>query len=171
MSTASKQLDCPKTTVPAGDDALLEALNLSPPVPMSRLQLTAIFLFIIGMGLGGVAGSSAATSHDENSDRQSRDRSLAQNLGLVAISAFATAIPLLACSARKYQIMNGSKGAPVLMVLGWIAYGFGMADALILIVHSLLTATIHPTWVYWAIYFNVIPYFMMMIHAEHSRHP
>mmetsp|Transcript_18921 Transcript_18921/g.46872 ORF Transcript_18921/g.46872 Transcript_18921/m.46872 type:complete len:179 (+) Transcript_18921:102-638(+) len=160
-------------TIPSGGPSVEDPQTSSPPAPLNGLTIASIILCLSGIGLGLAAGSYTTASHDElnSGSRQEMDRVMAQLFGFLGIAAFATAIPLLACGARGYQnVRPGSKGLPVCMIIAWIAYGLGMLDALILLSNSLLMIEdVQPTWVYLAILYNVIPYIMMMSHAEHSR--
>ncbi|KAL3936950.1 MAG: hypothetical protein SGBAC_007836 [Bacillariaceae sp.] len=169
MSYPSEKVD-PTMTVPVGGPMEDSAEEYHPPAKLNCLSISSIILCIAGIGFGAAAGSAATASHDElSSTHQELETMNAQLFGFLGIAAFATAIPLLACSARGYQNIRGSKGLPVCMIIAWIAYGLGMVDALILLARSLVGGDVEPAWVYLAILYNFIPYLIMMSHAEVSR--
>ncbi|CAJ1966380.1 unnamed protein product [Cylindrotheca closterium] len=175
-SPSQAQFVQPTTTIPDGrhvEDYMQSSsspplASPNPPSPLNCLAIASIILCISGVGLGLAAGSYASASHAYNNG-QEFDLLWAQLYGLLGIAAFATAIPLLACGASRYQNIRGSKGLPVMMIIAWIAYGLGMMGALILLGRSLFFGKVEVIWVYLAILYNVIPYYIMMGHAEHSR--
>ena len=177
MSSAQLVYDVEKLHIPADSEvptgAPIEAetpAHQVPPSPLNGLTIGSIILTVCGVGLGLAAGAYTTASYDGTNQHQSNDKLLAQFCGFLGIASFATSIPLLACGARQYQNARGSKGLNICMILGWIAYGLGMLDALILLGTSLVTVGyVQAAWVYLAILYNVIPFFLFLAHAEYSR--
>lgn len=157
----------------AKDDLSVIGDNRSPSEPFGQLIIAANLLAIAGIGCGVGAGMFTERSDnnlDESGDDQSPDTIAARAMGCLSVGAFLAAIPMVFCAALAYQNSRGSRGLPDVMLYAWIMFGIGIANVVLLLITSMITASFSQTfWVHFATLYNIVPFTMMMIHAEACR--
>jgi len=149
------------------------AKKKAPPVPSNFLTRISIVFVVFGTTFGIAAGVYVHLSQteEENDDfyfQQIGTRG--QYAGAAAIFMFTLATPFMFFSGKLYRAKRSSKGLPAFVMTSWIVYGFALAYAGGLLFLAMeMEDYVRPIWVYAAVVFNLVPFFLMMVNTEAAR--
>lgn len=142
----------------------------APPVPSNILTRIAIIFVVLGTMCGIASGVYTSSSQEEKKKDYEEDASKGQLAGAAAIFLFTLATPFMFFSGKLYRMKRTSKGLPAFVMASWIIYGFALAyGGGLLFLGIEVEDYVRPMWVYAAVAFNLIPFLLMMIHAEAAR--
>ena len=142
----------------------------APPAPSNILTRISITFVVLGTAFGISAGVYTYLSQTKDNNDDEEDGKKGQLAGAAAIFLFLLATPFMFFSAKLYRMKRASKGRPGFVMASWIIYGFALAYAGgLLFLGNEVEDYVRPIWVYAAVGFNLIPFLLMMIHAEAAR--
>lgn len=157
--------------VPLGNNAMEDVSVIgdtdfpSPPEPFGHLVIVASLLAIVGCGCAVCAGKFASFQDFDESGYLA-----ARAFVCVSIGAFMISIIMVFCASLAYQNSRGSEGFPVLMIYAWTMFGIGTANGVLMLIESTKMESFSETkWVYISTLSYILPFTMMMVHAEFAR--
>lgn len=143
----------------------------APSVPFNFLTRIAIVFVVLGTTFGIAAGVYTHLSQTRANFDFEEDGRNGLLAGAAAIFLFTLATPFMFFSSKLYQAKRASKGLSTFVMAAWIIYGFALsyAGGLLFLAMEVPDYPVRPTWVYVAVVFNLVPFLLMMIHAEAAR--
>jgi len=126
---------------------------------------------VLGTAFGIAAGVYTDLSQrNGNMERYAEDGKKGQLASAAAIFLFLIATPFMFWSAKLYRLTRHTKGLPSYAMASWTIYGFAFAyGGGLFFLGTKVEDYVQPTWVYAAVVFNLVPFMLMLSHAEAAR--